>query len=52
MAIRFIIDSGSDILPHEAEALGIVHVPLTVRFGTEEFRDAVDLSHREFTSVS
>ena len=48
MAIRFIIDSGSDILPHEAEALGIVHVPLTVRFGTEEFRDAVDLSHREF----
>lgn len=48
MAIRFIIDSGSDILPQEAASLGIVHVPLTVRFGTEEYRDAVDLTHREF----
>lgn len=48
MAIRFIIDSASDISPEEAKALGIVHIPLTIRFGTEEFADAVTLSHKAF----
>lgn len=48
MAVRLIIDSASDILPAEAEKLGAVHMPLTVSFGGEEYRDAVDLSHREF----
>ena len=31
MAIRFIVDSGCDILPSEAETLGIIHLPLKVR---------------------
>lgn len=48
MAIRFIIDSASDILPDEAKALGIIHIPLTIRFGTEEFADSVTLSHKAF----
>lgn len=48
MAIRFIIDSASDILPQEAEELGLIHLPLTVRFGNTEYRDAIDLTHREF----
>ncbi len=48
MAIHFIIDSGSDILPDEAKAWGITLLPLTVRFGTTEYRDAVDLTHRQF----
>jgi len=48
MAVRFIIDSASDILPQEAEALGMIHCPLKVLFGQQEYRDAVDLSHREF----
>lgn len=48
MAIKFIVDSGSDILPAEAEELGIIHIPLTVRFGSDEYRDAVDLTHKEF----
>ncbi len=48
MAVKFVIDSASDILPTEAEKLGIIHLPLTVSFGGEEFRDGVDLSHREF----
>ncbi len=46
--VRFIIDSASDILPQEAEKLGIALLPMTVRFGEEEYRDAVDLSHRAF----
>ncbi len=48
MAIQFIVDSGSDILPREARTLGIIHVPLKVLFGEKEYRDAVDLTHREF----
>jgi DegV family protein with EDD domain len=48
MAIQIIIDSASDILPQEAEKLGLIHLPLTVHFGEQEYADSVDLSHREF----
>lgn len=41
--IRIVTDSTSDILPEEAAALGIDVVPLTVRFGEEQFRDGIDL---------
>ena len=48
MAIQFIIDSASDILPQEAQALGVTHLPLTVQFGADSYRDAVDLTHQAF----
>ena len=48
MAIRFVIDSGSDILPVEAEKKDMVHVPLTVSFEGQEYLDAVELGHEEF----
>ena len=48
MAIRMIVDSASDILPSEAEKLGVVHIPMKVLFGTEEYADAVELSHKMF----
>lgn len=48
MAVQIIVDSGSDLLPAEASLLGVRLVPLTVRFGDEEYADAVDLTHREF----
>ena len=48
MAVRFIVDSGSDILPAECERLGIIHLPLKVIFGEREYADAVDMTHREF----
>ena len=48
MAIQFIIDSASDILPAEAKEYGIIHLPLTILFNSEEFRDAIDLTHAEF----
>lgn len=48
MAVRFIVDSAADIKPAEAKDLGIIHIPLKVMFGDVEYRDAVDLSHREF----
>lgn len=48
MAVQFIIDSASDILPAQAKELGLIHLPLKVLFGKEEFLDAVNLSHEEF----
>ena len=48
MAVKFIIDSASDVLPSECKKLGVIHVPLTVRFGEKEFSDAADLSHKKF----
>ncbi|MBQ2297594.1 MAG: DegV family protein [Ruminiclostridium sp.] len=48
MAVQFIIDSASDILPGEARELGLIHLPLTVLFGEEAYRDAVDLTHEGF----
>ena len=48
MAVKFIIDSGADILPRECAQLDIIHLPLKVIFGQQEYSDAVDLSHREF----
>ena len=46
--VKIIIDSAADILPSECEALGIRHLPLKVFFGQTEYRDAVDMSHKEF----
>lgn len=46
--IRIITDSTCDLNKKEAAALGIEIVPLTVRFGEEEFLDGVSLTHEEF----
>ncbi len=46
MAIRFIIDSASDILPGELP--GTVYMPMKVIFGDREYLDRVELSDRDF----
>lgn len=48
MAIKLIVDSAADIIPAEAEKLGIIHLPMKVRFGDVEYLDAATLTHREF----
>lgn len=49
MAVKFIVDSASDILPQELDNLGISRVlPLKVLFGTEEYADGATLSHENF----
>ncbi len=48
MAVRFIIDSAADIIPAEAESLGLIHLPLKVIFGETEYSDSIDLTHKEF----
>lgn len=46
MKIRIITDSASDLLsPHRPE---VTVLPMTITFGEEQFRDGVDLTHRQF----
>ena len=48
MAVRIITDSASDIPQNKAKEWGITVMPLTVRFGDEEYLDGVTLSAQEF----
>lgn len=44
--IRIVTDSASDILKPFPENLTVL--PITIRFGDQEYRDGVDLNHRQF----
>jgi DegV family protein with EDD domain len=48
VAVRIVTDSSCDLPQARADALGIEIVPLTIRFGDEEFVDRVELSNEEF----
>ncbi len=46
--IRVVTDSACDLSAAQAEAAGVTVVPLTIRFGDEEFVDGRDLTIGEF----
>ena len=48
MSVRLIIDSASDISKKEAEALGIIMLPMTITFDGTDYFDGVDLLPRRF----
>ncbi len=48
MATKIIIDSGADITQEEADKLGIVLMPISVRLDGEDFLDGVNLFPEEF----
>lgn len=48
MAVRIVTDSSCDLTTAETDELGIEVVPLTIRFGADEFVDRVELSASEF----
>ena len=48
MAVRVVTDSTSDLPLGIARELGITVVPLNVHFGTEVFKDGIDLNTDEF----
>ncbi|HEX2384720.1 MAG TPA: DegV family protein [Acidimicrobiales bacterium] len=48
MAVRIVTDSSCDLSADEADQLEISIVPLTIRFGADEFTDRVDLSVGDF----
>lgn len=46
--IRILTDSTADLLPHQASALGVRVVPLTIHFGDTHFLDGVELTSEQF----
>lgn len=48
MNIRIVTDSSCDLSPDLAEQLGVLVVPLYVRFGDEMYRERVTISDEEF----
>ena len=48
MTVKVVTDSACDLPQELADELGITIVPLTVRFGEEEFVDRKDLTAAEF----
>src|SRR5437879_2496715 len=48
MAVRVVTDSAADLTAELAAELGVRVVPLTIRFGSEEFVDRQDLTPSEF----
>ncbi len=48
MSVAIVTDSGSDLPAELIRELGILVVPLTIRFGDEEFVDGVDLTPSQF----
>jgi DegV family protein with EDD domain len=46
--VRIVTDSSCDLTPAEADQLGVTVVPLTIRFGSEEFTDRRDLTVEDF----
>ena len=48
MAVKIITDSVADLPPGVVDELGITVVPLNVRFGTDVYRDGIDLTAEQF----
>lgn len=48
MAVKFIIDAGCDLNQQQAESMGVKLIPMTIRFGAEEYRSGVNISNKEF----
>ncbi len=48
MTVGIVTDSVADLPSQVAEELGITVVPLNVRFGTEVYRDGIDLTSEQF----
>ncbi len=48
MTVRVVTDSVADLPPEVVEELGITVIPLIIRFGTEVYRDGIDLTADEF----
>jgi DegV family protein with EDD domain len=46
--VRIVTDSSCDLTKQEAQDLGVEIVPLTIRFGSTEYTDRVELSVEEF----
>lgn len=48
MAVRIVTDSSCDLTVEEASSLGVEVVPLSIRFGDDEYKDRTELTATDF----
>jgi DegV family protein with EDD domain len=48
MPVRIVTDSSADLSADDVDRLGVEVVPLSIRFGSDEYTDGVDLSVAQF----
>lgn len=48
MAVKLIIDAGCDLDADQARKLDVILIPMTIRFGVEEYRAGIDISNSDF----
>ena len=48
MAVRLVVDSGSDINQEEAKKLGITLISIELRLNDVDYKDGVDITYEEF----
>ena len=48
MDIKLIVDSASDMVPEEAEAMGVKLLPMEITFEDGTYKDGFELTHRQF----
>lgn len=48
MAVKLIIDAGCDLDAEQAKKLNVILIPMTIRFGDEEYRAGIDISSEDF----
>ncbi len=46
--VKILIDSGCDVEEAQAKEMGVTVLPISVRFGNEEYLDGFTLSHEQF----
>ena len=48
MSTKIIIDSACDLTKEEADKLGVILVPMIIRFDDDEYLDGFNISKQEF----
>lgn len=48
MSVKLIIDTGCDLNAKQAVSLGVILIPMTIRFRDEEYRSGVDITNEDF----
>jgi len=48
MVVKIVTDSVADLPPRVVGGLGITVIPINIHFGTEVYRDGIDITTEEF----
>ena len=48
MAVKLIIDAACDLSMEQAKEMGVILIPMTIRFGEQEYQSGVNITSEEF----